>query len=483
MLPKELSAYSVRKGFIYPHFQTYEQLAKIIIEVFYKSIGKKFCEIKDECSSFEISENYKVIRGYFHILAKNYCQWTESFSDSKELRKFLFENGPVLSKSERQKIIKLAEEKFGIDSPDEFMWADKQEEKRLQRFESVTSDQLVRIYNLSLIQSILLNSEKVRITLRGAPRKILYLIKKMGLMYTSEEENGVCILELTGPVSCVKETTRYGFEFAKIFKILLKAESFTLEAKVGNNILKICDNPELFPEIEKEEPVFDSSLEEQLFHLLKDAFPSLSIHKEIDIVKSGRNIFIPDFCLELAKNKFYVELVGFWTEDYLNKKMQKIRDSKIDLTIIASEGFCLSDMESLSSSKDIILFKNKLPFLEIIKKIKEKIQRYSVYTPIKIERFKKVVEVAREMGVSEDLLCERLKGEGYSVGGGYVFSPDFLREIEYGIKEGMNFEEVKRILADYALPPEVVEAMGYRFEWKRMLPPEAVLKRTRTTNE
>ena len=43
------------------------------------------------------------------------------------------------------------------------------------------------------------------------------------------------------------------------------------------------------------------------------------------ILSSGK-AFIPDFVFEKYGVKVYLEIVGFWTEDYLKRKLEKIKD-------------------------------------------------------------------------------------------------------------------------------------------------------------
>ena len=70
---------------------------------------------------------------------------------------------------------------------------------------------------------------------------------------------------------------------------------------------------------------FDSEAEQRLYYMLCRMFPEGKIVRESDIIQTpdGR-IFIPDFTVSLDGSKVFIELVGFWTENYAKKKREKL---------------------------------------------------------------------------------------------------------------------------------------------------------------
>jgi predicted nuclease of restriction endonuclease-like RecB superfamily len=61
------------------------------------------------------------------------------------------------------------------------------------------------------------------------------------------------------------------------------------------------------------------------------------------IISNGKG-FIPDFAFEKYGIRIYLEIIGFWTNDYLVKKIQKIAD-------IISLSSSLSSQSDSSGSK------------------------------------------------------------------------------------------------------------------------------------
>jgi predicted nuclease of restriction endonuclease-like RecB superfamily len=108
------------------------------------------------------------------------------------------------------------------------------------------------------------------------------------------------------------------------------------------------------------------------------------------LILSDGKAFIPDFLFEKCGVKVYFEIVGFWTRDYLKRKLEKIKDLStnivtvpdINLLIAANMDNYISEngekvgIDSIFSKfiakKQLIFYKkDKIPFGPIIKYLKE----------------------------------------------------------------------------------------------------------------
>jgi predicted nuclease of restriction endonuclease-like RecB superfamily len=101
---------------------------------------------------------------------------------------------------------------------------------------------------------------------------------------------------------------------------------------------------------QKEDAIFDSSIEQQF----ADAFSALStsggvdgwaLEREPEPLLLDHSIFIPDFALTRAQRRIYVEILGFWTPAYRERKIQKLQqlqgrdDILLAIPIEAKEAF------------------------------------------------------------------------------------------------------------------------------------------------
>ena len=94
----------------------------------------------------------------------------------------------------------------------------------------------------------------------------------------------------------------------------------------------------------------------------------LKFIREPGIVKAGNSAYIPDFLIRKGDKEVYVEIAGFWTVDYIKKKLEKIKSANIPIILIVKEEFALDKPKGVS---DVILIKkNKIPYGEVLRKVK-----------------------------------------------------------------------------------------------------------------
>src|SRR6185295_6773562 len=144
--------------------------------------------------------------------------------------------GYPVTGNERKNIIQKVASKnnLSVNDVEMAMWNDLEKNKYLKNFDSLTSLQLVAWYNVSALQTLLLNSVKMEFSIYGgfSWKKILRKIKQLGLMYSlyresnygsesnahikkneilpeNNEQNKV-ICTVNGPLSIVRLTDRYG---------------------------------------------------------------------------------------------------------------------------------------------------------------------------------------------------------------------------------------------------------------------------------
>lgn len=222
------------------------------------------------------------------------------------------------------------------------------------------------------------------------------------------EELKAVHLHLDGPASLFRISERYGNSFAKIFPDLLRSKGWRLKAGIlhkgyqGKRILeftlddseeafKLTSEAALYPDIpfqelqikeekgeyqagiqetDAEEVVYDSTLE-QMFGSL--SLGSWEIKREPTILKAGKQAFIPDFALQRDSIKVYLEIVGFWTPEYLEKKIEKLKQVKEPVILLIDRKLKCSEKDF--PSQEVIFFDRKIPaneVMQILRKYEEK---------------------------------------------------------------------------------------------------------------
>ncbi len=450
MLPKDLLDVTRYKGKIFPKFAGEQDLvlAEKLIKLYRAGVGKKVKVINKAIKKIENAENFRKVRGFAKILENFVIKSVDSDIDPLSVRMFLFERGFVTTKDERSKIIRLAAKHFGTDTEtiENAMYADNEDELLVTDFRGISARELIKLYNLSLLQTAIFNSLRLTFWTSSAYKEIFRAIKWLGLMYELSGTENI-IVEVTGPASILKMTRKYGTYMAKLVPYIIKAQDWWLKAEILENgriyVLEIDSSKKsMFPEkVEKIE--YDSSIEEEFARKLRVL--GFDVYREPKIIKAGKYAFIPDFMIRKGNAEVFVEIVGFWTKEYLERKLYKIKQTKVPLIVIAREELGLD-----KHVPDVILFSKKIPVKGVIKKINE-------YLPEKITFEGDVVELIKASNVPED----------YVVVGKYAIKKKILSKIKNEIDSAnpQTLDDVKPILKKYKVGESVLPYLGYKVKW------------------
>lgn len=223
-------------------------------------------------------------------------------------------------------------------------------------------------------------------------------------------------LHLDGPASLFRMSERYGNSFAKLFPTLVRSKGWRLQAGIlykgyqGKRILEFTldDTGEAFkptPEaigyptplssgfqLEEEQERYETGKEETGFaekeaevqeiniesadydSMLEKVFGSLSlggwkIKREPTILRAGKYAFVPDFALQRDVMKVYLEIVGFWTPEYLEKKVNKLKEVKELLILLIDRKLKCSEKDF--PAQEVIFFDRKIPTNEVMKVLRK----------------------------------------------------------------------------------------------------------------
>jgi uncharacterized protein len=292
------------------------------------------------------------------------------------IRKAVFEEsakrGFALTENERTEIIRAAAQTLQLQSQTaaddilEAMWSDLDDNLILEQFDAAGVDArtLTGWYNLSLMQTLLFRSTKLDFFVSGGQswKNVLRHVKRLGLMYYLHHHNGRITCSLEGPPSLFKLTDRYGTSLAKLLpSIVFSRGAWQIDAEILRKTMdgekriysfKMTENdvpPLLADPIrhhhgarENEEGAkdssfppapdnyFDSVVEEKFARKFLDLGAGLGwklVREPDPLIVSGGRAFIPDFLfVKPGRKKVYMEIVGFWTPDYLQRKFQKLAE-------------------------------------------------------------------------------------------------------------------------------------------------------------
>ena len=388
-------------------------------------------------------------------------------------------------------------------------------------------------------------------------------IKFINASNTYTKNNPIIICSLDGPLSIFKLTDRYGTSIAKILPSIISSDTWSLKAwivrktmSLGKKIyeFKISnkDTPPLSrePYYNKEKDkerkrilytakessqliYFDSGVEEKFSTRFEQSATGWKLIREPDpLILSNGKALIPDFAFEKYGTRIYLEIVGFWTKEYLEKKIQKIADltktipagnNAVDFFIAINDaGYASSNSnikeklawEKITSSiskERLIFYKNDKvpikPFLEYLKSIDAKmIERLANNNSVKLLNEIEDRAFTNAAIISIDEIADKCNlpiesalriittshkdddnssisnpNNKYVVAGTYLISKSKLSEFESLFDGITKFTDACSILDQNNIPEschmDLISKIGYDVLWQSMDSSTAIIKR------
>lgn len=499
MLTSDLLVTRTYKGRIEPVYALLDQenleIASSVIDIFQRHVGRTYGELVEEIGGFE-EINYRLIRGLAQILERRCVIDTDSVIDPIAARRAVFEEsrGFITCDDERKAVLDKVSSKLSIrpDDLEKALFADQEENLVIKEFQTITPEDLLKEYNLSLAQTLLFKATGMEIKIENNYQQAFRKIKQLGLMYTIIDGK----IYLDGPVSLFKLTEKYGTAFAKLLPTVVMSNRWSLKASIlrktsqGKRIYDFTlDHTEkgiFSTEVGVKERVgFDSAIEKEFYQL---GFNGWTVRREPTVLKAGKFAFIPDFSMERNGDKVYVEIIGFWTPEYLKNKVQKINQLREKESIILLVDRKLGCSGSEFKTDNVIFYDRKIPQLEIVKilrKYEEKQLRGEITKlkniEISLDRSTSIIrldEVARRYGVSLAALKETIKGRNntaYSLLGDQLVSNQTLEAIQSELSSVKKHDEALGIFKKYGIKAhgQALALLGYKVKWVGLNPENA----------
>jgi predicted nuclease of restriction endonuclease-like RecB superfamily len=235
---------------------------------------------------------------------------------------------------DRSEVLAAGARLLGLPSAtaEEDMFADLPGERRLRVPNLLPEPQaLAARTNLALAQGLLRLASEVAIEIYGGARAVLRQVRLRRLLCTTRRAgpDGVR-LEVSGPFSLFRHTTMYGRALASILPFLPWCTRFDLEARCmirgrAVSVRLLPGDPIAGGEAPRP---YDSRLEERFARDFARASLDWDLVREPEPVEAGAFLAFPDFAVvhrHDMSRRFLLEIVGFWTPDYLREKLARMR--------------------------------------------------------------------------------------------------------------------------------------------------------------
>ncbi|MHC3437710.1 DUF790 family protein [Natrialbaceae archaeon A-gly3] len=490
MLTKDLLRVSRAGGGFHPRFAEREHrpLAARVIGTFQGHVGEPREALEAALADLEAdASDYKLVRGFKSLLEREATFETRAPVDPEHARTAVFEAAEaigVVTDDERVMALIRAGERLGVPADDleAALYADLEARQVLTEVDSRWDpDGLVAQYNLSLAQTALFDATEIRVR-SSDPKALVSAIKRLRLMYEIHKTPEGREVVVTGPTRLFRATRRYGTRFARLLRTVAKAEEWHLEATVDDRgterLLTLSDSdPVRVPDADPVAEVsFDSGVEADFAGRFTSLDLEWDLVREPEPLATGTRVMIPDFAFEYEHADFrvYFEIMGFWTPEYVAKKLDQLEDLEdVDMLVAVDESLGVGE-EIAARDHRAIPYTGSIRLKDVAAVLREYedelVAQSAAALPDELMPEADVLtleELAASHGVSEDALEDTAFPEHELVGRTLV-RPGVLDSLAGDLEAGMALADAEAVLEAYGVSDSsaVLSRLDYRVEWE-----------------
>ena len=230
--------------------------------------------------------------------------------------------------------------------------------------------------NLAIAQAVLMRAARVELHVEGGVRPIVRLAKLRGLLCTVVDGAGGAppSLEISGPLSLFHHTLVYGRALAELLPHLAWCARFDLRAAAALRgrivTVSLQTGDPIFPAAAPKP--FDSALEERFARDLARLAPDWDVVREPEPIPAGASLIFPDFLLRHRlhpERRALVEIVGFWTPDYLATKLAKLRQAAVPACVLCIDAAHACAPADLPPGLPVVPFRRRVDAAAVLREV------------------------------------------------------------------------------------------------------------------
>ncbi|EMA58364.1 DUF790 family protein [Halorubrum kocurii] len=492
MLRKDLLRVSRAGGGYRPRFATREHrpLAARVLGTFESHVGERRGDLDDALAALEADAagsggDFKLVRGLAALVERE-CEFeTRAPVPPRRVRRAAFEAAAVgvASETEREAAIDRAADALGIDPEivDSSLYADRDVNEVLVDADvRWDPDSLLTQYDLSLAQTALFDATEVRVR-SNDPKRLVSAVKRLRLMYEVERTPEGRELVVTGPDALFSRTRRYGTAFARLLRTVAESAEWELTATIDDRgrerTMRLSDGDVTVPGVEPvAEPDFDSGVEADFAGRFRGLDLDWTLVREPEPLETGTRVMIPDFAFDYGHADFrlFFEVMGFWTPEYVAKKLGQLADVEdVDLLVAVDESLGVGE-EIAARDHRVVTYSGTVRVKAIVDVLREYEAEFVADAAADLPESLSpdadaigLAELADAHGVSVEAIEDKAFPDHELVGRTLV-RPALLEAIGESIEAGMALSEAEEVLNDHGIDDAsaALSRLGYRVEWK-----------------
>lgn len=294
----------------------------------------------------------------------------------------VFERGDLFHQRTRAQALQAAAARFDVtpDVVERALFADRPAEYLLTDIgQTWMPADLIGRYNLELARGVLYWSSQMRVEIHDGYKDFWRYLKLFKLMFEAAPlPGGGYQVMLEGAISpFVRQTTRYGRQFAAFLPALFLGERWSMVADVHLSDWAAeyrLDSQLPLKSHFRKSGLYDSALEADFAAEFEAKFGGDKrggwlLRREDEIIVLGDAVMIPDFSVTHARDgrRCLIEIVGYWHPEYLRRKVAKVRAAgRRDLILLVYEGVNLTHERLSDIPGEVLYFANKPVLKEVL---------------------------------------------------------------------------------------------------------------------
>jgi biotin operon repressor len=242
-------------------------------------------------------------------------------------------------------------------------------------------------------------------------------------------------------------------------------------------------------------PTYDSTVEKDFAQNLEALDTGWKITREPGPLPVGDAVMIPDFLFEKAGAKVYMEIVGFWTAEYLRDKMRKLSMAReVDMIVAINRRLACQVPSKRLDHLSTILYSDKVPLKPVLAHLKQREEQnidkeVENLRPMRLNLTAPVIsskQLAQHLKISEGAVrnvMDKLSAPGYRRLGDALVKETLLNSIKTTLnarlaKGGLSFSEAARLIESTGAsePSVVLDTLGFIIAWHGISPDSAEIR-------
>lgn len=265
---------------------------------------------------------------------------------------------------------------LSTEALDAALFADLESERRVGELApQLTPAALARHANLSIVESLLGRARELRIVAPEHTQALVRHARGAGLLCVVETLPADRVrLHVSGPFSLFRQTRVYGRALTSLVRRTLGAQDYEISADCQ---LSARGDPITLgvragaPVAQLAEPPFSESFTERAFtrdfqRITRD----WELVREPEPVTAGCQLVFADF--ELRRQdapRWLVEIVGFWTREYLIEKLARLRGAGLDRVLLCVDTKRGCGAGDLPESPQLLPFRRRVDAMAVLARI------------------------------------------------------------------------------------------------------------------